>query len=61
MKTRIIVYCGLLAAIGAILAGPLGIKVPLAGVYGLNITFGMIPECWEVYFSDLFMALLSVW
>jgi ECF transporter S component (folate family) len=42
-KTYVVVTCGMLAAIGALLAGPLGIKGFTLGAYSLNVSFGLVP------------------
>ncbi|MGI6168696.1 MAG: folate family ECF transporter S component [Christensenellales bacterium] len=42
-KTYVVVVCGMLAAIGALLAGPLGIKGFTLGAYSLNVSFGLVP------------------
>lgn len=54
-KTYVVVCCGMLAAIGAILGGPLGIKAFTLGAYSLNISFGLVPGMFAgILFSPLF-------
>ena len=42
-QTRKIVIAALMAALSGILAGPLGFKVAIGGIYSQNISFGVVP------------------
>ena len=42
-KTYVVVCCGMLAALGVLLGGPLSIPSFTMGAYTLNISFGLVP------------------
>lgn len=42
-KVYVLACCGMLSAMGALLAGPLGFKLFLGGSYALNLSFGYLP------------------